>query len=121
VGLQEGLVVLNDNVKIRRDESLAPEDTSAGIVNIHLDRIRQIGKSVCNSEHPRDSNNQDLSDTQSIQYSTSEDQQNDQGLQNCEQFLTQFEFERNTIAWRSCKNKMKQLSKIRCTESISLS
>jgi len=113
IGLEKGLVVHIDNLRIQSEVYLSPSDRATVTARVHPERVSQIELSGLNDEDYICCDIGESSKAESEYSNTSQDQKYDQVFHNCEEFLRQFEIDRKIIAERSLKNSQQLPRKLR--------
>jgi len=109
IGLQEGLVIPIDNLRIRSEVYLAASVAYSDLGLVHPDRVPQLESIITSRRNLISCGSQGSSQTKSELSSTSENNLYNQILDNCKSFLHQSDLDRKTVARRNL-NISKKLS-----------
>jgi hypothetical protein len=107
IGLQDGLVIHIDNLRIRSEARRGMAGSFVDTTIIHPDRISRINATEYDLENWCDNHTHELSVEDSGFSSTSEGQLHDQVLQNCKKFLQESELARKSIARQSMQSSQR--------------
>jgi len=106
IGLDKGLVIHIDNLRIRSEVYQAPAAACNNTFSIHPDWLLQLESVVSNWENPPSRSTSAIGSEKSA---ISNDRLHNQLLQNCEQLLQESAFERKKIAKTNLKASKKLL------------